>query len=124
MVLSALPPPPAPPPPPLPPGGFCRTSVAGIARVIWLISFKFVFVFTKRVAFVDRFKQRACPRFCILIERQIIHELVFIERLEDNTEDSLVAGGFQPRRVLRLGSEVTELPPASFLTSPACGQRN
>ena len=86
-------------------GGFCRTSVAGIARVIWLISFKFVFVFTKRVAFVDRFKQRACPRFCILIERQIIHELVFIERLEDNTEDSLVAGGFQPRRVLEIGDQ-------------------
>ena len=80
-------------------GGFCRAGIAGIARIAGLIGFKFVFVFTKRVAFVDRFKQRACPRFCILIELQIIHELVFIERLEDNTEDSLVAGGFQPRRV-------------------------
>ena len=38
-------------------------------------------------------------------ERQIIHELVFIERLEDNTEDSLVAGGFQPRCVLEIGDQ-------------------
>ena len=81
------------------------TSVAGIARIAGLIGFKFVFVFVERVAFVDRFKQCACSRFCILIELQIIHELVFIERLEDNTEDSLVAGGFQPRRVLEIGDQ-------------------
>ena len=83
-------------------------SVAGFTVSVianYILSFKFVFVFTKRVAFVDRFKQRACPRFCILIELQIIHELVFIERLEDNTEDSLVAGGFQPRRVLEIGDQ-------------------
>ena len=86
-------------------GGFCRAGVAGIARVAGLIGFKFVFVFTQRVALIDRLKQRACPRFCILIERQIIHELVFIERLEDDTEDSLVAGGFQPRRVLEIGDQ-------------------
>ena len=86
-------------------GGFRRTGIAGIARVIWLVCFKFVFVFTKRVALIDRLKQCACPRFCILIELQIIHELVFIERLEDNTEDSLVAGGFQPRRVLEIGDQ-------------------
>ena len=86
-------------------GGFCRAGIAGIARIAGLIGFKFVFVFVERVAFVDRFKQCACSRFCILIELQIIHELVFIERLEDNTEDSLVAGGFQPRRVLEIGDQ-------------------
>ena len=81
-------------------GGFCRTSVAGIARVIWLVCFKFIFVFTQRVALIDRLKQCACPRFGVLVKLQIIHELVFIEWLEDNTEDSLAAGGFQPRCVL------------------------
>ena len=86
-------------------GGFRRTGIAGIARVIWLVCFKFIFVFNKRVALIDRLEQRACPRFFILIELQIIHELVFIERLEDDTEDSLVAGGFQPRRVLEIGDQ-------------------
>ena len=85
--------------------GLSRTCIASIASVIWLVGFKFIFVFVKRVALVDRLKQRACPRFCILIELQIIHELVFIERLEDDTEDSLVAGGFQPCRVLEIGDQ-------------------
>ena len=86
-------------------GGFCRAGIAGIARIAGLIGFKFVFVFTKRVALLDRLKQCACPRFGVLVKLQIIHELVFIERLEDNTEDSLVAGGFQPRRVLEIGDQ-------------------
>ena len=86
-------------------GGFCRAGIAGIARIAGLIGFKFVFVFVERVAFVDRFKQCACPRFGVLVKLQIIHELVFIERLEDNTEDSLVAGGFQPRCVLEIGDQ-------------------
>ena len=85
--------------------GLGRAGIAGIARIAGLIGFKFIFVFTQRVALIDRLKQCACPRFCILIELQIIHELVFIEWLEDNTEDSLVAGGFQPRRVLEIGDQ-------------------
>ena len=85
--------------------GLSRTGIAGIASVIWLVGFKFIFVFTQRVALIDRLKQCACPRFCILIKRQIIHELVFIERLEDDMEDSLVAGGFQPRCVLEIGDQ-------------------
>ena len=85
--------------------GLGRAGVAGIARVIWLVCFKFIFVFTQRVALIDRLKQCACPRFGVLVKRQIIHELVFIERLEDNTEDSLVAGGFQPRCVSEIGDQ-------------------
>ena len=86
-------------------GGFCRTGIAGIASVIWLVGFKFIFVFTQRVALIDRLEQRTRSRFGVLIEPQIIHELVFIERLKDNAEDSLVAGGFQPRRVLEIGDQ-------------------
>ena len=85
--------------------GLGRTGVAGIASVIWLVGFKFIFVFTQRVALIDYLKQCACPRFGVLVKLQIIHELVFIEWLEDNTEDSLVAGGFQPRRVLEIGDQ-------------------
>ena len=83
-------------------------SVAGFTVSVianYILSFKFVFVFTQRVALIDRLKQCACPRFGVLVKLQIIHELVFIERLEDNTEDSLVAGGFQPRRVLEIGDQ-------------------
>ena len=86
-------------------GGFRRTGIASIARVIWLVCFKFIFVFTQRVALIDRLEQCACPRFGVLVKLQIIHELVFIERLEDDTEDSLVAGGFQPCRVLEIGDQ-------------------
>ena len=85
--------------------GLGRAGVAGIACIAGLVCLKFVFVFIDRVALIDRLKQCACPRFGVLIERQIIHELVFIERLEDNTEDSLVAGGFQPRRVSEIGDQ-------------------
>ncbi len=82
--------------------GLGRAGIAGIARIAGLIGFKFVFVFTQRVALIARLEQRTRPRFGVLIKLQIIHELVFIEWLEDNTEDSLVAGGFQPRCVFEV----------------------
>ena len=85
--------------------GLGRAGVAGIARIAGLIGFKFVFVFVERVALIDRLEQCACPRFGVLVKLQIIHELVFIERLEDDTEDSLAAGGFQPCRVLEIGDQ-------------------
>ena len=80
-------------------------SVAGFTVSVianYILSFKFVFVFTQRVALIARLEQRTRPRFGVLIKLQIIHELVFIEWLEDNTEDSLVAGGFQPRCVFEV----------------------
>ena len=82
--------------------GLGRAGVAGIAG---LIGFKFIFVFIDCVALVDRLKQRTRPRSGVLIEPQIIHELVFIERLKDNAEDSLRTGGFQPCRVLEIGDQ-------------------
>ena len=85
--------------------GLGRAGVAGIARIAGLIGFKFIFVFVERVALVDRLKYSSAASDVYKRQLQIIHELVFIERLEDDMEDSLVAGGFQPRRVLEIGDQ-------------------